>query len=138
MEATKLDRVLEKFDSAREIPTPLPGGAVDVLSEMRITSGWRLGRSSHDEMDRAKEMTQGDLLGDMLPTANHYYYGTLGSEGITNPAPLEPISPNAFRVCPVCGGAGFRRSGDFASRTFPKCPTCGGLGQIYLDDKGKK
>ena len=40
MEATKLDRVLEKFDSAREIPTPLPGGAVDVLSEMRITSGW--------------------------------------------------------------------------------------------------
>jgi hypothetical protein len=24
----------------REIPTPLPGGAVDVLSEMRITSGW--------------------------------------------------------------------------------------------------
>ncbi len=24
----------------REIPTPLPGGAIDVLSEMRITSGW--------------------------------------------------------------------------------------------------
>lgn len=24
----------------REFPTPLPGGAVDVLSEMRITSGW--------------------------------------------------------------------------------------------------
>jgi hypothetical protein len=24
----------------RELPTPLPGGAIDVLSEMRITSGW--------------------------------------------------------------------------------------------------
>lgn len=24
----------------REIPTPLPGGAIDVLSELRITSGW--------------------------------------------------------------------------------------------------
>lgn len=24
----------------REIPTPLPGGAIDVLSEIRITSGW--------------------------------------------------------------------------------------------------
>jgi hypothetical protein len=24
----------------REIPTPLPGGAIDVLSEMRVTSGW--------------------------------------------------------------------------------------------------
>ena len=24
----------------REIPTPLPGGAIDVLSEWRITSGW--------------------------------------------------------------------------------------------------
>ena len=24
----------------REIPTPLPGGAIDVVSEMRITSGW--------------------------------------------------------------------------------------------------
>lgn len=24
----------------REIPTPLPGGAVDVLSEMRVSSGW--------------------------------------------------------------------------------------------------
>jgi hypothetical protein len=24
----------------REIPTPLPGGAMDVLSEMRMTSGW--------------------------------------------------------------------------------------------------
>lgn len=24
----------------REIPTPLPGGAVDVLSELRVTSGW--------------------------------------------------------------------------------------------------
>lgn len=26
----------------REIPTPLPGGAIDVLSELRITSGWGL------------------------------------------------------------------------------------------------
>lgn len=26
----------------REIPTPLPGGAIDVLSELRITSGWSL------------------------------------------------------------------------------------------------
>lgn len=26
----------------REIPTPLPGGAIDVLSELRITSGWVL------------------------------------------------------------------------------------------------
>jgi hypothetical protein len=26
----------------REIPTPLPGGAIDVLSELRITSGWTL------------------------------------------------------------------------------------------------
>jgi hypothetical protein len=26
----------------REIPTPLPGGAIDVLSELRITSGWAL------------------------------------------------------------------------------------------------
>jgi len=26
----------------REIPTPLPGGAIDVLAEMRITSGWNL------------------------------------------------------------------------------------------------
>jgi hypothetical protein len=25
-----------------EIPTPLPGGAIDVLSEMRITSGWAI------------------------------------------------------------------------------------------------
>lgn len=24
----------------REIPTPLPGGAIDVLSELRVTSGW--------------------------------------------------------------------------------------------------
>ena len=24
----------------REIPTPLAGGAIDVLSELRITSGW--------------------------------------------------------------------------------------------------
>ena len=24
----------------REIPTPLPGGAIDVLSEWRMTSGW--------------------------------------------------------------------------------------------------
>jgi hypothetical protein len=24
----------------REIPTPIPGGAVDVLSEMRSTAGW--------------------------------------------------------------------------------------------------
>ena len=24
----------------REIPTPLPGGAIDVLSEMRSTAGW--------------------------------------------------------------------------------------------------
>jgi hypothetical protein len=24
----------------KEIPTPLPGGAIDVLSEWRITSGW--------------------------------------------------------------------------------------------------
>jgi len=26
----------------REIPTPLPGGAIDVLSEMRVTSGWAI------------------------------------------------------------------------------------------------
>lgn len=26
----------------REIPTPMPGGAIDVLSELRITSGWSL------------------------------------------------------------------------------------------------
>lgn len=26
----------------REIPTPLPGGAIDVLAEMRVTSGWGL------------------------------------------------------------------------------------------------
>lgn len=26
----------------REIPTPLPGGAIDVLSELRVTSGWAL------------------------------------------------------------------------------------------------
>lgn len=26
----------------KEIPTPLPGGAIDVLSEMRITSGWAI------------------------------------------------------------------------------------------------
>lgn len=26
----------------REIPTPLPGGAIDVVSELRITSGWAL------------------------------------------------------------------------------------------------
>jgi hypothetical protein len=26
----------------REIPTPIPGGAIDVVSEMRITSGWGL------------------------------------------------------------------------------------------------
>jgi hypothetical protein len=24
----------------REIPTPLAGGAIDVLSEWRVTSGW--------------------------------------------------------------------------------------------------
>jgi hypothetical protein len=24
----------------REIPTPLAGGAIDVLSELRVTSGW--------------------------------------------------------------------------------------------------
>jgi len=28
------------MSAPREIPTPLPGGAIDVLSEMRITSGW--------------------------------------------------------------------------------------------------
>jgi hypothetical protein len=26
----------------KEIPTPLPGGAIDVLSELRVTSGWGL------------------------------------------------------------------------------------------------
>lgn len=26
----------------REIPTPLPGGAIDIVSELRITSGWNL------------------------------------------------------------------------------------------------
>lgn len=26
----------------REIPTPMPGGAIDVLSELRVTSGWSL------------------------------------------------------------------------------------------------
>jgi hypothetical protein len=26
----------------REIPTPLPGGAIDIISELRITSGWNL------------------------------------------------------------------------------------------------
>jgi hypothetical protein len=26
----------------REIPTPLPGGAIDILSELRMTSGWAL------------------------------------------------------------------------------------------------
>jgi hypothetical protein len=30
------------MDAPREIPTPLPGGAIDVLSELRITSGWSL------------------------------------------------------------------------------------------------
>jgi hypothetical protein len=30
------------MDAPREIPTPLPGGAIDVLSELRITSGWTL------------------------------------------------------------------------------------------------
>lgn len=30
------------MDAPREIPTPLPGGAIDVLSELRITSGWAL------------------------------------------------------------------------------------------------
>jgi hypothetical protein len=28
------------MSAPREIPTPLPGGAIDVLSELRITSGW--------------------------------------------------------------------------------------------------
>jgi len=28
------------MDAPREIPTPLAGGAIDVLSELRITSGW--------------------------------------------------------------------------------------------------
>jgi hypothetical protein len=31
---------LADMAAPREIPTPLPGGAIDVLSEMRITSGW--------------------------------------------------------------------------------------------------
>jgi hypothetical protein len=30
------------MDAPREIPTPMPGGAIDVLSELRITSGWSL------------------------------------------------------------------------------------------------
>jgi hypothetical protein len=30
------------MDAPREIPTPLAGGAIDVLSELRITSGWSL------------------------------------------------------------------------------------------------
>jgi hypothetical protein len=30
------------MDAPREIPTPLAGGAIDVLSELRITSGWNL------------------------------------------------------------------------------------------------
>lgn len=30
------------MDAPREIPTPLPGGAIDILSELRITSGWVL------------------------------------------------------------------------------------------------
>lgn len=32
--------MLADMAAPREIPTPIPGGAIDVLSEMRITSGW--------------------------------------------------------------------------------------------------
>lgn len=32
--------MLNDMMAPREIPTPLPGGAIDVLSEMRATSGW--------------------------------------------------------------------------------------------------
>ena len=31
---------LADMAAPREIPTPLAGGAIDVLSELRITSGW--------------------------------------------------------------------------------------------------
>jgi hypothetical protein len=33
-------RMLTDMAAPREIPTPLPGGAIDVLSEWRLTSGW--------------------------------------------------------------------------------------------------
>ncbi len=32
--------MLNDMMAPKEIPTPLPGGAIDVLSEMRSTSGW--------------------------------------------------------------------------------------------------
>lgn len=38
LEAVNL--MLADMAAPREIPTPLPGGAIDVVSEMRITSGW--------------------------------------------------------------------------------------------------
>jgi hypothetical protein len=31
---------LADMSAPREIPTPLPGGAIDIVTEMRITSGW--------------------------------------------------------------------------------------------------
>ena len=40
---------------------------------------------------------------------------------------------NAFVPCKACDGHGFLRTGDFASRKFPRCPSCDGCGQIYLD-----
>lgn len=38
LSATNLQ--LADMAAPREIPTPLPGGAIDVLSELRVTSGW--------------------------------------------------------------------------------------------------
>lgn len=40
LEATNL--MLTDMAAPREIPTPLPGGAIDVLMELRTTSGWFL------------------------------------------------------------------------------------------------